>query len=77
LRKLYILPIRIYQAIISPWLGRNCRHEPSCSEYAIQAIQEWGILKGTWLGMKRIAKCHPWGTYGYDPIPKRNQQKQQ
>lgn len=71
LKRLFILPIRFYQLSISPMLGAHCRHTPSCSQYSIEAIQEWGILKGTWLGVKRIARCHPWGTSGYDPVPKK------
>lgn len=71
LKKIFILPIRFYQLSISPLLGAHCRHTPSCSQYTIEAIQEWGALKGTWLGMKRIARCHPWGTSGYDPVPKK------
>lgn len=69
LKYLFILPIRIYQLVISPWLPNSCRHDPTCSQYAIQAIKEWGVLKGFWLGVKRISKCHPWGTSGYDPVP--------
>lgn len=69
-RKLFILPIRFYQVAISPYLGSNCRHTPTCSQYAIEAIREWGVVKGIWLGTKRIARCHPWGTHGYDPVPK-------
>jgi len=75
-RKLLILPIRIYQYTLSPLLGSTCRHQPTCSQYAIEAIEEWGALKGFWLGLKRIAKCHPWGTHGYDPVPK-NKTRQQ
>ncbi len=71
LKKLFILPIRIYQATISPLLGNNCRHVPTCSSYTIEAIQEWGVLKGSVMGAKRISKCHPWGTSGYDPVPKK------
>jgi uncharacterized protein len=71
LKKLAILPIRIYQATISPMLGAHCRHTPSCSQYTIEAIQEWGVIKGVWLGSKRIARCNPWGTSGYDPVPKK------
>ncbi len=70
-KKIFILPIRIYQATLSPLLGAHCRHSPSCSQYTIEAIQEWGVLKGTWLGAKRIARCHPWGTSGFDPVPKK------
>lgn len=69
MKKLFIFPIRIYQSTISPLLGRNCRHEPTCSEYTAQAISEWGVIKGVGLGIKRISKCHPWGTSGYDPVP--------
>ncbi len=73
--KVFILPIRFYQWLISPLLGQNCRHEPTCSNYAIEAIKEWGIIKGTWLGLKRISSCHPWGTFGYDPVPKKKRGK--
>lgn len=70
LKKIFIFPIRVYQAVLSPLLGQNCRHEPTCSNYTVEAINEWGPLKGIWLGIKRIAKCHPWGTFGYDPVPR-------
>jgi putative membrane protein insertion efficiency factor len=69
MKKIFIFPIRVYQAIISPLLGPKCRHTPSCSEYTAQAINEWGVFKGIFLGTKRILKCHPWGTFGYDPVP--------
>lgn len=71
LTKIFIFPIRLYQWFISPLLGKNCRHIPSCSNYTIQAIEEWGIFKGFLLGIKRISKCHPWGTHGLDPVPKK------
>ena len=71
LKKLFILPIRIYQLTISPMLGPGkCNFQPTCSHYTIQAIEEWGPIKGMWLGLKRIAKCHPWGGHGFDPVPK-------
>lgn len=76
LKRLFILPVRIYQVTISPLLGPHCRHTPSCSQYTIEAIQEWGVLKGIVLGAKRIGRCHPWGTSGYDPVPKRNSHTQ-
>ncbi|MBX7050432.1 MAG: membrane protein insertion efficiency factor YidD [Flavobacteriales bacterium] len=76
LRKIFILPIRLYQYFISPWLGSNCRFQPTCSEYAIEAIREWGVLKGTWLGIRRISKCHPWGGHGHDPVPEKKNQNQ-
>ncbi len=69
-----LLLIRFYQLSISPLLGSHCRHTPSCSHYTAQAIQEWGLLKGIVLGAKRIARCHPWGTSGHDPVPRRNNQ---
>ena len=70
LKYILILPIKIYQLFISPLLGPKCRHEPSCSNYSIKAIEEWGVLKGLYYAVKRISKCHPWGTFGYDPVPK-------
>ncbi|HEY3404589.1 MAG TPA: membrane protein insertion efficiency factor YidD [Ohtaekwangia sp.] len=74
LRKFFILPIRFYQWSISPLLGSHCRHTPSCSQYTIEAIQEWGVLKGIRLGMNRILRCNPWGTSGFDPVPKKHQE---
>ena len=71
IKKIFILPIRLYQWFISPLIGQNCRHEPTCSNYAIEAIKEWGVMKGVFLGAKRVSKCHPWGTHGYDPVPKK------
>lgn len=71
IKYLLIGPIRIYQYTISPLLGNKCRHAPSCSQYSIEAIQEWGFFKGFWLGFKRVIRCHPWGTHGYDPVPKK------
>jgi len=64
-----LLLIRFYQLAISPYLGSNCRHHPTCSYYAIEAIKIHGPLKGSWLGLLRIIKCHPWGTHGNDPVP--------
>mgnify|MGYP006081683109 FL=1 len=64
-----LLLIKFYQLAISPYLGSNCRHHPTCSHYAIEAIQIHGPLKGTWLGFLRIIKCHPWGTHGNDSVP--------
>ncbi|CAN5317961.1 membrane protein insertion efficiency factor YidD [soil metagenome] len=74
LKKLFILPIKIYQWTISPLLGAQCRHVPSCSHYAVEAIEEWGVVKGLWMGAKRIARCNPWGTSGFDPVPKKEDQ---
>lgn len=61
--------IRAYQLLISPHLGRNCRYTPTCSQYGIEAIAKYGPLKGTFLAIKRILSCHPWGGHGYDPVP--------
>jgi|TARA_B100000902_G_scaffold367973_1_gene391011 putative membrane protein insertion efficiency factor len=68
IRKLFILPIILYQRILSPILPSSCRFTPTCSEYTKQAIIKHGIFKGTFLGIKRISKCHPWGKSGYDPV---------
>ena len=59
----------LYRMLISPWLGANCRFDPTCSRYAIEALREHGAFRGTWLTAKRIARCHPWGGSGYDPVP--------
>ena len=67
-----IFPIRVYQNLISPLLGPTCRYEPSCSKYMVAAIQEWGVIKGLYLGLRRIGRCHPWGSSGYDPVPKKD-----
>ena len=65
----FILLIKIYQAIISPILPNACRYTPTCSHYTEQAIRKYGVIKGIWLGAKRISRCHPWGGSGYDPLP--------
>ena len=61
--------VRFYQLAISPYLGSSCRYSPTCSQYTIKALKEWGPWKGSWLGIKRISSCHPWGGLGYDPVP--------
>ncbi|NQV87328.1 MAG: membrane protein insertion efficiency factor YidD [Woeseiaceae bacterium] len=62
--------VRFYGFAISPWLGANCRFDPTCSRYVIEALELHGFLKGSWLAAKRIGRCHPWGGSGYDPVPK-------
>ncbi|MBQ0082532.1 MAG: membrane protein insertion efficiency factor YidD [Paludibacteraceae bacterium] len=69
LRRLLILPIRFYQLCISPMFPPSCRFTPTCSQYAVEAISKYGVLKGGWLTLKRIARCNPWGGSGYDPVP--------
>ena len=64
-----IIPIKIYQILISPLLGPSCRFTPTCSQYAVEAIQKYGPIKGSWLAFKRIIRCHPWGGCGHDPVP--------
>ena len=66
---LLILLIRIYQITLSPYIGRNCRYTPTCSNYGIEAIKKYGAIKGGWLTIKRILSCNPWGGSGYDPVP--------
>lgn len=61
--------VRFYQLAISPLFPPSCRYLPTCSQYTIEALQIHGFLRGTWLGIKRIARCHPWGGSGYDPVP--------
>lgn len=68
-RRIMILPIRLYQLVISPLLGANCRFQPSCSAYAQEAIMRHGVGRGGMLALRRILKCHPWGGEGYDPVP--------
>ena len=65
----FIFLIKIYQWIISPWLGSKCRYTPTCSQYGIEALKKHGIFKGSWLTIKRISRCHPWGGHGHDPVP--------
>ncbi|MEM1327830.1 MAG: membrane protein insertion efficiency factor YidD [Bacteroidota bacterium] len=73
LKTISIALIRFYQGAISPHLGQRCRYQPTCSAYTIEAIQEWGFFKGSWLGLKRILSCHPFGGHGYDPVPKKEE----
>ncbi|MBV2265238.1 MAG: membrane protein insertion efficiency factor YidD [Thauera sp.] len=73
LRSLAVLPLvgllKVYQYAISPMLGRRCRFDPSCSQYAVEALLRHGALKGTWLAVRRVGRCHPWHPGGYDPVP--------
>ena len=69
--KCLILIIRFYQIFISPLTGNNCRYHPTCSAYFIKSLQIHGPIKGFFLGVKRISKCHPWGGKGFDPVPEK------
>ncbi len=69
IKKLMIGMIRFYQRCLSPLLPNVCRYRPTCSEYFIEALMTHGVIKGSWLGIKRILRCHPWGGSGYDPVP--------
>ncbi|MDD2611609.1 MAG: membrane protein insertion efficiency factor YidD [Bacteroidales bacterium] len=66
---LFLGIIRFYQYAISPYTHPSCRYIPTCSQYAVEAIQKYGPFKGAWLALKRILRCHPWGGHGYDPVP--------
>lgn len=67
--RILIVPIRVWQLTISRVLPPTCRYSPSCSAYTIEALRRYGPVKGLWLGSKRIGRCHPWGSSGYDPVP--------
>ena len=64
-----VLPVRLYQLILSPLFPNACRYTPTCSQYMIEAVKKYGPLKGGWLGLKRLSRCHPWGGHGHDPVP--------
>ena len=65
----------LYRLAISPWLGNNCRYDPSCSEYAMDALRIHGAFRGSWLAANRIGRCHPWGGSGYDPVPEKQEDR--
>jgi len=69
LRRFFIILIRGYQRYISPLTPKTCRYEPTCSQYTVEALQKHGVIKGSWLGIKRIFSCNPFGGSGYDPVP--------
>ena len=67
-RRLYLLPVRLYQLTLSRWLGGQCKYLPTCSEYFIESVRRKGIVRGTAKGLWRIARCHPWSKGGWDPV---------
>ncbi|WP_053970142.1 membrane protein insertion efficiency factor YidD [Mangrovimonas sp. ST2L15] len=70
--KPFIYLVKFYQGAISPLFPATCRYQPTCSHYTIEALQKHGLLKGSWLAIKRIFSCHPWGGSGYDPVPEKD-----
>ena len=69
LARILALPIKGYRLIFSAWVGRSCRFDPTCSAYALIALERHGALKGSWLTVRRILRCHPWGAHGVDDVP--------
>lgn len=69
MKTILLVLVRFYQYAISPLLPPRCRFVPTCSQYAVQALQKYGAFKGSWLAFKRICRCHPWGGNGHDPLP--------
>jgi putative membrane protein insertion efficiency factor len=68
-QRIVLTIIRFYQRFLSPLLGSNCRFYPSCSSYTYEAIAKYGVIKGGWMGVRRIGRCHPWNAGGFDPVP--------
>jgi uncharacterized protein len=73
--RVLLAPIRFYQRFISPGLPASCRYYPTCSSYAAEALREHGALRGSWLAIRRLGRCHPWHEGGYDPVPPRREPK--
>ncbi|GAB6039935.1 membrane protein insertion efficiency factor YidD [Endothiovibrio diazotrophicus] len=69
MQRLLTILIRAYQYLLSPFIGQHCRFHPSCSNYTLEAIQTHGALRGGWLGLRRLLRCHPWHPGGFDPVP--------
>lgn len=71
------LPIRAYRLVLSPWVGMHCRFQPTCSAYALEALERHGPFRGSWLTIRRLARCHPCGGSGFDPVPPADQVQSQ
>lgn len=69
LAKILAVPIKGYRLMFSPWVGYHCRYQPTCSQFALEALEKHGGIKGGWMAIRRIARCNPWGRCGYDPVP--------
>ena len=69
MRKIVLVLIRAYQYLVSPVIGPRCRYYPTCSDYTLTSVERFGLLRGGWLGLKRLSRCHPWHAGGYDPVP--------
>jgi putative membrane protein insertion efficiency factor len=69
MKSLLIFLVQAYRLTLSPWWGRSCRFTPTCSQFALEALERHGAAKGSWLSMRRIARCHPWHAGGFDPVP--------
>ena len=69
MKTLLLALLSIYQYLLSPWVGQHCRFHPSCSEYAREAVETHGALRGSWLAARRLSRCHPWHAGGFDPVP--------
>ena len=74
-RTVLVTGVRAYQRCLSPALPPACRFTPSCSAYAVTALERYGAVRGTWMALRRLARCHPWNPGGYDPVPDRNQRR--
>jgi putative membrane protein insertion efficiency factor len=75
MQKILIGFIKVYRMVLSPFVGQHCRFTPTCSEYAMQAINEHGSLRGSWLAVRRLSRCHPFHTGGWDPVPQKENTK--
>ncbi len=69
MKRILVFLLRVYQYALSPMLGRSCRFHPTCSQYGIEAVQKYGALRGGWLTLRRVCRCHPWNPGGFDPVP--------